>query len=159
MTVAVLGSLAGGNAVLRSGASAGDVVALAGTVGRAAAGLALLEAEAAVQSLAPAQWALVEVQCRPRPPLSAGPLARSAGATAMLDISDGLVRDGGRLAAASGVVLDLDPATLKPFAEALRPASDLLRADPWSGCWAGERTTGCWPHSRPVFSCLPDSLR
>ncbi|MHA7288062.1 thiamine-phosphate kinase [Arthrobacter sp. MDT3-24] len=142
VTVAVLGSLAGGNAVLRSGARAGDVVALAGTVGRAAAGLALLEAEAAVQSLAPAERVFVEVQCRPRPPLSAGPLARSAGATAMLDISDGLVRDGGRLAAASGVVLDLDPAALKPLAEALRPASDLLSADPMAWVLGGGEDHG-----------------
>ena len=142
VTVAVLGSLAGGEAVLRSGARPGDVVALAGTVGRAAAGLALLESETAAESLAPAQRALVELQCRPRPPLSAGPRARAAGATAMLDISDGLVRDGGRLAAASGVVLDLDPGALKPLAEALRPASDLLRADPMAWVLGGGEDHG-----------------
>ncbi|MET3162787.1 UNVERIFIED_ORG: thiamine-monophosphate kinase [Arthrobacter sp. UYEF10] len=142
VTVAVLGSLAGGQAVLRSGARAGDVVAMAGTVGRAAAGLALLESENAVQSLPPAQRMLVELQCRPRPPLTAGPLAMAAGATAMLDISDGLVRDGGRLAAASGVVLDLDPAALKPLAEALRPASDLLDADPMAWVLSGGEDHG-----------------
>ena len=142
VTVAVLGTLSGGMAVLRSGARSGDVVALAGTAGRAAAGLALLESETSVQSLTPAQRALVELQCRPRPPLSAGPLARAAGATAMLDISDGLVRDGGRLAAASGVVLDLDPAALKPLAEALRPASDLLAADPMAWVLGGGEDHG-----------------
>ena len=130
VTVAVLGTLAGGSAVLRSGARAGDVLALAGTVGRAAAGLALLESKIPVHSLAAAQRLLVETQCRPRPPLLAGPLAMASGATAMMDISDGLVRDGGRLAAASGVVLDLHPLELKRNAEGLSPASDLLGTDP-----------------------------
>lgn len=130
VTVAVLGTLAGGDPVLRSGARPGDVVALAGTVGRAAAGLALLESETPLQSLAPAQRALVDIQCRPRPPLFAGPLARVAGATAMLDISDGLVRDGTRVALASNAVLNLDPDQLKREAENLRPASDLLQEDP-----------------------------
>lgn len=130
VTVAVLGTLAGGAAVLRSGARPGDVLALAGTVGRAAAGLALLESEADVDSLKPEQRELLDVQCRPRPPLSAGPLARAAGATAMLDISDGLIRDGSRLARASNAVLDLDGDALKRLGKALEPASDLLRMDP-----------------------------
>ncbi|WP_255768366.1 thiamine-phosphate kinase [Pseudarthrobacter sulfonivorans] len=130
VTVAVLGTLDGGNPVLRSGAAPGDILALAGTVGRAAAGLALLESAIPMNSLSTLQRALVETQCRPRPPLAAGPRAREAGASAMMDISDGLVRDAGRLAAASGVVLDLDPLELKRQAESLRPASDALTADP-----------------------------
>lgn len=130
VTVAVLGTLEGGAPVLRSGARAGDVLALAGTVGPAAAGLALLESETPMQVLDELQRALVETQCRPRPPLAAGPLARLSGATAMMDISDGLLRDGGRLAAASGVVLDLDPLELKRQAEGLRPASDVLAVEP-----------------------------
>lgn len=130
VTVAVLGTLEGGAPVLRSGARAGDVLALAGTVGRAAAGLALLESETPMQVLDELQRALVETQCRPKPPLAAGPLARLSGATAMMDISDGLLRDGGRLAAASGVVLDLDPLELKRQAESLRPASDVLAVEP-----------------------------
>ncbi|MET3718519.1 MULTISPECIES: thiamine-phosphate kinase [unclassified Arthrobacter] len=142
VTVAVLGTLAGGRAVLRSGARAGDVLALAGTVGRAAAGLALLESETPVQSLTGPQRSLVETQCRPRPPLSAGPLAMAAGATAMMDISDGLVRDGGRLAAASGVVLDLDPVELKRHAEGLSPASDILASDPMAWVLGGGEDHG-----------------
>ncbi|WP_426225335.1 thiamine-phosphate kinase [Pseudarthrobacter sp. DSP2-3-2b1] len=130
VTVAVLGTLAGGKPVLRSGARAGNVLALAGTVGRAAAGLALLESESDFTSLNRGQRELLDVQCRPQPPLAAGPLARSAGATAMMDISDGLVRDGTRLALASNTVIDLDPAELKRLAESLKPASDLLHLDP-----------------------------
>jgi thiamine-monophosphate kinase len=130
VTVAVLGTLGGGRAVLRSGARPGDVLAIAGTVGRAAAGLALLESEADVHSLKPEQRALLDVQCRPQPPLSAGPLARAAGATAMLDISDGLLLDGSRLATASNAVLDLGAQELKRMGEVLAPASDLLGMDP-----------------------------
>ena len=142
VTVAVLGTLAGGSPVLRSGARAGDVLAMAGTVGRAAAGLALLESGHPVDSLTPAQRALVETQSRPRPPLAAGPLARTAGATAMMDISDGLVRDAGRLAAASGVVLDLDPGELKAHAEALVPASGILGVDPMAWVLGGGEDHG-----------------
>jgi thiamine-monophosphate kinase len=142
VTVAVLGTLEGGAPVLRSGARAGDILALAGTVGRAAAGLALLESDTPMQALAPEQRALVENQCRPRPPLAAGPRARAAGATAMMAISDGLVRDGGRLAAASGVVLDLDPLELKRQAEGLSPASDVLAADPLAWVLGGGEDHG-----------------
>ena len=136
--------------MLRSGARPGDILALAGTVGRAAAGLALLESAIPVDDLHPEQRALVDTQCRPVPPLAAGPLARDAGATAMMDISDGLVRDGARMAAASGVVLDLDPAALKTSAAAAGarrgPAGQRIR---WPGCWAAARTTDCSPPSRP----------
>jgi thiamine-monophosphate kinase len=48
----------------------------------------------------------------------------------MMDISDGLVRDGTRLALASNAVIDLDRTELKRLAESLKPASDLLQLDP-----------------------------
>jgi len=130
VTAAVLGTLDGHAPVLRSGARPGDILALAGTVGRAAAGLALLESAVPVDSLTAEQRALLDTQCRPQPPLSAGPLARERGATAMLDISDGLVRDGGRMAAASGAVLNLDPEALTELAAGLHPAASVLGADP-----------------------------
>ncbi|RAX44051.1 thiamine-phosphate kinase [Arthrobacter sp. AQ5-06] len=142
VTVAIVGTLDGLPPVLRSGSRPGDTVALAGTVGRAAAGLALLESTVPADTLTAEQQQLMDSQCRPMPPLAAGPAAARAGATAMMDISDGLVRDGGRLAAASGVVLDLDPAALKPLAEALRPASDLLRADPMAWVLGGGEDHG-----------------
>ncbi|MET3206567.1 UNVERIFIED_ORG: thiamine-monophosphate kinase [Arthrobacter sp. UYEF13] len=142
VTVAVVGTLDGLPPVLRSGSLPGDILALAGTVGRAAAGLALLESAVPAGTLTAEQRQLMDSQSRPMPPLAAGPAAARAGATAMLDISDGLVRDGGRLAAASGVVLDLDPAALKPLAEALRPASDLLHADPMAWVLGGGEDHG-----------------
>ncbi|WP_182111546.1 thiamine-phosphate kinase [Actinotalea sp. JY-7876] len=105
VAVTVHGDLEGRAPVLRSGARPGDVVAHAGVRGRSAAGLALLTAGG---DAARAHPALVEAHLRPVSPLAAGPAAARAGATAMLDVSDGLVRDAGRLARASGVVVDLD---------------------------------------------------
>ncbi|GAA2850996.1 thiamine-phosphate kinase [Paenarthrobacter ilicis] len=129
VTVAVVGTLNGMPPVVRSGAQPGDTVALAGTLGRAAAGLALLESSVPVADLPPELLALVRNQCRPQPPLAAGPLAARAGATAMLDVSDGLLRDAGRIAAASAVVLDFDPLALGRLSVLLRPAAEILGVD------------------------------
>ena len=51
---------------------------------------------------------------RPAPPYEAGPEAADLGATAMIDVSDGLLADLGHIAAASGVRVDLDSAALRP---------------------------------------------
>lgn len=142
VTVAVLGTLSGGQPVLRSGARAGDSLAIVGRAGSAAAGLALLESEHPVGSLTPDLRSLLDLQCRPEPPLDAGPLARTSGATAMMDISDGLVRDGIRLAVASHVVLDLDPRALKLLTAPLRPAAGILNADPLAWVLGGGEDHG-----------------
>lgn len=126
VTVTVLGDLAARQPVLRSGARPGDQLALAGNQGRAAAGWALLESDVPFESLSPAQKTLIDAFRCPRPPLTAGPAAAAAGATAMLDISDGLIRDARRLALASDVQIDLDPIALRNYAEALAPAASLL---------------------------------
>jgi thiamine-monophosphate kinase len=111
VSVAALGELED-QPVLRSGARVGDHVAVRGTLGLAAAGLRLLQ-----QGTPERDPEAVAVQRRPRPPLAEGPLAARAGATSMLDVSDGLLRDGGRIARASGVVLDLDPTALEDDVE------------------------------------------
>jgi thiamine-monophosphate kinase len=122
VAVTAHGDLEGRAPVLRSGAHPGDVVAHAGVRGRSSAGWALLEAgRAAVDP------ALVQAYLRPTSPLAAGVWAARAGATAMLDVSDGLLRDALRIARASGVVIDLvgptafsaDLAVLASAAEAL----------------------------------------
>ena len=116
VSITALGRL-DGDPVLRSGARPGDVLAVRGSLGLADAGLRLLKADA-VDRLPVA----VERQRRPAPPLAAGPQAAAAGATAMLDISDGLLRDGGRLARASHVVIDVDMRALSNDVEALTEA-------------------------------------
>lgn len=87
--------------VLRSGAQPGDVVALAGRQGWSAGGLAVLGRGFRSPRV------LVEAYRRPEPPYDAGAAAGAAGATAMIDVSDGLVADAGHLAEDSGVAIDL----------------------------------------------------
>lgn len=102
VSVTAHGDLQGRAPVLRSGARPGDVVAHAGVAGWSAAGLALLDAgRPALDD------GLVGAYLHPSSPLEAGPAAALAGATSMMDVSDGLLRDAGRIARASGVVVDL----------------------------------------------------
>lgn len=98
------GELAG-EPILRSGARPGHLVAVAGTLGKAACGLDLLLSPD--PSLAKAHDQFVAVQLRPSPPLKTGLLARDT-ASAMLDVSDSLSQDATRLAAASGVSIKLN---------------------------------------------------
>jgi thiamine-monophosphate kinase len=112
LSVTALGDLAGRRPVLRSGARPGDVIAVAGTLGRSAAGLALLTAGLTADAMSAALAGLVAAHLRPSPPYPAGPEAALLGATAMIDISDGLVADLGHVAAASGVALDIDSSAL-----------------------------------------------
>jgi len=107
LAVTGLGDLRGRAPVLRSGAAPGDVVAVAGPLGRAAAGLALLSAGLLDDPLAAAHR-------RPQPPYDAGPEAADLGATAMIDISDGLLADLGHIADASGVLIDVSAAAVAP---------------------------------------------
>jgi thiamine-monophosphate kinase len=141
VAVTVHGDLGGAAPVLRSGARPGDVVALAGTVGRSAAGLALLAA-----GRPDVDPDAVAVHRRPQPPLAAGPAAARGGASAMLDVSDGLLRDAGRVARASGVVLDLvDPADAHGLAgdlAAVAGAADALGADPRAWVLSGGEDHG-----------------
>jgi len=115
------GDLEGRAPVLRSGARHGDVVAVSGHVGRAALGLdrlfrdAVREGEPDVFAFerlraeaSDAELAALDAQLRPRPPVADGVLAAQAGATAMLDLSDGLALDARRIALSSAVAIDLD---------------------------------------------------
>jgi thiamine-monophosphate kinase len=119
LTIAVtaFGDLQGRDPVLRSGARAGDVVAVSGPLGAAAEGLRLLFTRgvvdgqpdaAATARLRAEHPAALAAQLAPTPPIADGVAAALAGATAMLDLSDGLAIDARRLALASGVALDLD---------------------------------------------------
>jgi thiamine-monophosphate kinase len=135
LSVTALGDLGGRAAVLRSGARPGDVVALAGRLGWSACGLAVLRRGFS------SPIAVVSAHRRPTPPYAAGPGAAEAGATAMCDVSDGLLADVGHIAADSRVVIDLDRAAL--VRECLEPAGPLqqvgsaLGVDPLSWVLTG----------------------
>ncbi|MBW0093418.1 thiamine-phosphate kinase [Pseudonocardia oceani] len=101
LSVTALGSLEGRPPVTRGGARPGDVVAVAGRLGWAAAGWAVL----ARGFRSPV--AVVGAHRVPEPPYAAGPQAARAGATSMIDVSDGLLADLGHVAGASGVVIDV----------------------------------------------------
>jgi thiamine-monophosphate kinase len=123
IAVTALGDLEGRTPVTRSGAHAGDVVALAGRLGWAAAGLATLSRGFRSPRL------VVDAHRRPQPPYQAGPEAAKAGATSMIDVSDGLVADLGHVAAASGVRIDLD-STAFAIPDALSQVASALSVDP-----------------------------
>ncbi|WP_121866701.1 thiamine-phosphate kinase [Glutamicibacter nicotianae] len=131
VTTTVLGECEHGK-VLRSGARAGDRIAVSGRVGAAGAGLSVLEHEHDNERWSRAVRRLVQAQCRPVPPLESGPRAAEAGATAMMDLSDGLIRDAGRMAKASHVNLELESSALQDFALRLEAAAELTGTDPMS---------------------------
>lgn len=123
ISVTALGDLQGRAPVLRSGAGVGDVVAVAGRLGWAEAGLALLSRGFRSPKV------LVDAHRFPEPPYSAGPAAARAGATAMIDISDGLVSDARHLAEASAVVLEIDTSGWE-IAEPMQSAAAAYNLDP-----------------------------
>lgn len=123
ITVTILGDLGGREPVLRSGARPGQVVALRGRIGWAAAGLAVLGRGFR------SPRAVVEAQRVPEVPYGAGREAAEAGAGAMIDVSDGLLADLGHIAAASGVRIDVDSAVLD-VPEPLQAVAAATGSDP-----------------------------
>ncbi|KUG51683.1 hypothetical protein AVL62_09850 [Serinicoccus chungangensis] len=123
--VTALGELPEGveHPVRRDGARPGDVLAVSGPLGRSGAGLAqLLEGRH--------EGAWVDYHRRPWTDLGQGPRAALAGASSMIDVSDGLVRDADRVARASDVRIDLRPGAVDALAAALDgvPAEAARRA-------------------------------
>ncbi len=127
VAVTALGDLQGRAPVTRSGARPGDVLGLCGRLGWSAAGLAVLRRGLPSPSARSPQ-AVVAAHRVPEPPYGAGPQAASAGATAMIDISDGLLADAGHVAEASGVGIGIDSAAL-PVASLLVEVASALDAD------------------------------
>jgi thiamine-monophosphate kinase len=123
VAVTALGSMRGREPVTRSGARSGDQVAVAGRVGFAAAGLAVLSRGFRTPR------ALVDAHRCPQVPYAAGPSAANAGATAMCDVSDGLLADLGTIANASGVSLEITTDTLE-ITPPMRDAAQALGLDP-----------------------------
>jgi thiamine-monophosphate kinase len=118
--VTVIGQSRDGRVLTRDGARPGDVIGVSGTLGASAAGLALMRdgpegprANAATAEL------LMDAHRRPQPRLSLGQQLLSEGATAAMDVSDGLLGDLPKILVASGVAAEVDLVDL-PVAAAVR---------------------------------------
>lgn len=129
IAVTVLGSCTQ-SPVLRSGASPDDVLALCGRQGWAAGGLAVLGRGFRSPRV------LVEAYRRAEPPYDAGRVAAEAGATSMIDVSDGLLADAGHLADESGVAIDVRRDAFE-VPEPLQAVAAATGADPLSFVLAG----------------------
>ncbi|MET8845580.1 thiamine-phosphate kinase [Amycolatopsis sp. NPDC004625] len=151
ISVTALGDLGDREPVTRSGARPGDLVAVNGRLGWAAAGLAVLGRGFR------SPVGVVNAQRCPEPPYEAGPQAALAGATAMIDVSDGLLADLGHIGEASGVGIDVRTADLDIPAR-LTEVGAALGADPLD--WV---LTGGEDHALaatfPPFTELPDGWR
>lgn len=124
VAVTAHGDLEGRQPVLRSGAKPGDVLAVGGTLGKAAAGLAILQSgnRDAISSYDE----LVGIQLRPQPPIELGPAASTAGSTSMLDLSDGLSRDLARICKASKVSAKVNSGALQGYQAMLEQAAQAI---------------------------------
>ena len=151
VAVTVIGDLQGRRPLLRSGTKPGDLVYFAGNLGDSAAGLTLLERfqspAAAINNpvLPEALRSLVkEVVSRyqvPQVPADLAPQLARAGAHALMDVSDGLTRDGAKIAAASGVI-DLRSELLEKYAKRLSGLADALGINCWDWVLGGGEDHG-----------------
>mgnify|MGYP006295075779 CR=1 FL=1 len=123
LDMAVLGEAVGARYLTRSGARAGDVVAVTGWPGCSAAGLRTLEQGTGADEL-------IHAHAYPLPRVAEGQwLAAQEAARAMIDLSDGLAQDAGHLAESAKLGVDLSP-TLLPRASALAKHAEALGVDP-----------------------------
>jgi thiamine-monophosphate kinase len=131
VSVTALGDLEGRAPILRSGAQAGSALAMAGVLGRSAAGYALWH------NSVDGFDDLRRRHLAPQPPYGQGRVAAEAGAQAMIDVSDGLIADLRHIAEASAVSIDLSAEALAVDRDAVLDAADAVGGDPWSWVLGG----------------------
>ena len=125
IAIAAHGDLESRQPVLRSTAGVGDLIVIAGTLGKAACGLALLSSND--ETLSASYPELVSIQLRPVPDFALG-LELGAVASAMLDVSDGLSLDAGRLASSSNVSMNIKKELLEGYAAILEQAAQSINS-------------------------------
>lgn len=123
ISVTALGDLEGRMPITRGGAMPGDIVAVAGRLGWSAAGLAVLGRGFR------SPVTVVGAHRAPEPPYAAGPQAADCGATAMIDVSDGLLADLGHIGVASNVAIDVRTDLIEVH-QRLIDVAQALGADP-----------------------------
>jgi thiamine-monophosphate kinase len=127
-----------GELVTRAGARPGDLIAVTGELGGAAGALLCLRApERGADIDGAISEALLERQTRPRPRLVAGRALAAAGATAMIDISDGVFADAAHLASSSGVAIEIDGERL-PISPGVDEVAAAAGIDPLELAASGE---------------------
>ncbi|MBI3223509.1 MAG: thiamine-phosphate kinase [Mycolicibacterium cosmeticum] len=131
VSVTVLGDLGGREPVRRDTAQPGDIVAVAGELGRSAAGYVLWLKDISGPEV------LRRRHLVPEPPYGQGAEAARAGASSMTDVSDGLVADLGHIAVASGVRIDLSSPALRADHDALAPVAAATGDDAWDWVLGG----------------------
>ena len=117
IAITVIGQRRSNKVVLRSGAQVGDEIFIAGELGYSVAGLTCLQAGHVNPKV------FVQAFRVPTPPYGLGIECSNAGATSMIDISDGLVADLGHIAKSSGVTINLDSVELQPTPEMTQVAN------------------------------------
>lgn len=131
ISVTVVGEVTPGRALRRSGARVGDAIVVTGSLGAAAGGFALSRAHpsrAAAALSRPWGRELADALARPVARVGEARTLAQAGATAMMDVSDGLAKDLGRLCRESGVGARIALARV-PVAEALLAGAETLGVD------------------------------
>ncbi len=124
----------GENMLTRAGARVGDMVLVTGSLGESALGLELFK-----RGIVPEDEdaiTCVQRHLRPEPRFAAGAVAREAGATAMIDCSDGLLADLGHICEASGTGAVVEADRL-PISDAARRVAARLEIDPLRAALAG----------------------
>jgi thiamine-monophosphate kinase len=150
VAMTVVGHASGAESLVsRGGAAPGDVVAVTGELGGAAAGLRLADRDSAAPGLTDEVAAgLRSRHLNPRPRLAEGRALAASGASAMIDVSDGLGADAGHVAAESGLRLEIDLAAL-PLQDGVREVAEASGEDPLELA-AGEG------EDYELLACLPD---
>jgi thiamine-monophosphate kinase len=128
VSVQILGHVPHGGALRRGGGQAGDMLAVSGTLGDAAAGLAFVKSPPPAASADVS--ALIERFNYPTPRVQLGLAARGI-ATAAMDLSDGLIGDLPKLAQACGLAARVAVEAL-PLSRAMRSAVSLSQARDWA---------------------------